>query len=87
MIDPFEAARVELERACTLYAPMPTVEHALMVIREEYVECELEVFKKPAERSMAALDAELVQLMAMCARTRAELTLPALEAARATQPD
>lgn len=79
MIDPFEAARVELTRAESLYPPMPTIEHALMVIREEYQECEAEVFKRPAHRSMKALDDELVQLMSMCARARKDLTLPALE--------
>ena len=76
----FQQVRDELTRAELLHpTPFPTLEHALMVIREEYLECEAEVFKKPHARDMAALDRELTQLAAMALKAKMQLTLPDLE--------
>lgn len=78
-----EQARAEVERAMTLYPPMRSPEEAMFVIREEYLEAEQEIFKKPAKRSLAHWDAELTQIAAMALRAKAELTLPHLTAGEA----
>lgn len=66
----FSAVALELFKAQSANPPMHSLHEALGVIREEYVEFELEVFKNPRKHPgrLALAKAEAKQLAAMAIR-------------------
>lgn len=71
----FDLAQQELERAVAKHPPLHSLHEAYAVILEEVDEFKAEVWKQNKARDPQAIRAELVQIVAMCARTVHDLDL------------
>lgn len=65
----------KLERARMNHPPINNRHEAIAVIREEYLEAEMECFKDTYTWSKARVRAELEQIAAMCIRAIVDLEL------------
>lgn len=63
-----QLATEELESATRNYFPFASAHEGIAIIREEYLELEEEVFKKPSARSTERMRKEATQLAAMALR-------------------
>lgn len=65
----------EVERAELIHAPLNSAHEAYAVILEELDEFKAEVWKKAKYRDIQAMQTELIQCAAMCARSLLNLNL------------